>query len=533
MTIETVPIAAAPRVSASGERPHGPGRIGPVALGLALGSALATFLVLAGFTPIEPTHDVVVGTLCINLAFALILLGIIVWEVSAVRRVRRQEKTGSQLHSRVVGLFSIIAVAPALLLAAIAAITLDRGLDEWFSTRLRTIVDNAAVVAKAYLQEQVVSMRGDVLAMASDLNRARPAYESDRARFREFLNAQAAMRGMGAAMLLNADYAIVEQANLQPAIHVPPPPPGTLEASGVEPGVLTPGSQNLIGAVYKLSAFDDLWLFVARPVDPKAAQYLRMTEEAASDYSMLAQRRFGVQVAFGLMYVVIALTLLLAAIWLGLAFANRLVAPILRLIGAANQVTLGNLYVQVPVGRRDGDLGGLPETFNRMTSQLRTQRNELVEASEQIDHRRRFMEAVLSGVSAGVLGLDADGSLTLVNRAAEQILHATTGDLLGKPVVAVCSGARRPGGRGPRRDGTAGACDRGHQPIRPRAHPQRARHQRTVDLGGARLRGHARRHHRPRGGAAHVGLGRRRTADRPRDQESAHSDPAFGRTHPA
>jgi two-component system nitrogen regulation sensor histidine kinase NtrY len=170
-------------------------------------------------------------------------------------------------------------------------------------------------------------------------------------------------------------------------------------------------------------------------VDPKATQYLRNTEQAASEYSQLAQRRFGVQVAFGLMYFVVALTLLLAAIWVGLAFANSLVAPLRRLIGAADQVTLGNLYVQVPVGRRESSLGGLSETFNRMTAQLRTQRNALLEASEQIDRRRRFTEAVLSGVSAGIVGLDAETRITLINRTAEDLLGASEADLLQRPVT--------------------------------------------------------------------------------------------------
>ncbi len=159
-----------------------------------------------------------------------------------------------------------------------------------------------------------------------------------------------------------------------------------------------------------------------------------MTEAAAAEYVALDKRRFGVQVAFGLMYLVIGLTLLLAAIWLGLAFANRLVAPISRLIAAADQVSNGNLYVQVPTGKKEGELGGLSETFNRMTAQLRTQRNALLEASEQIDERRRFTEAVLSSVTAGVMGITGDGRITFVNRAAELILGGTEAELMHRPI---------------------------------------------------------------------------------------------------
>ena len=109
------------------------------------------------------------------------------------------------------------------------------------------------------------------------------------------------------------------------------------------------------------------------------------------------------------MYGLIALILLLSAIWLGLSFANGLVAPIRRMIDATDQVSSGNFYVQVPIRRSEGDLAHLGETFNKMTAELRRQRDSLVTASEVIDRRRRFTETVLSGVSSGVLSLDGDG----------------------------------------------------------------------------------------------------------------------------
>lgn len=411
---------------------RGPGRLGAIALVLALGSTSATFMVLAGLTPVEPNHQVVVITLFINVIFGVLLLGMIIWQLRALRIARRRREAGAQLHQHVVGLFSIIAAVPALVLAAVAAITLDRGLDEWFSTRARNIVDNALVVARAYLGEQARTIRGETLAMANDLNRLRPVFDSERDRFRDLLTVQATIRGMQGAYILRRDMTVVERVSNEASRAVPLPPASAFnEATDEEPALIAPGSQNLIGALFKLAAYDDLWLFVARPVDPKATQYLRMTELAVAEYTMLEQRRFGVQVAFGLMYLIIGLTLLLSAIWMGLAFANRLVSPISRLISAADQVMVGNLYVQVPVGRGEGDLGGLSETFNRMTDQLRSQRSALLEASDQIDDRRRFTEAVLSGVSAGVLGLDPDGHVTLLNRTAERMIGRREADILG------------------------------------------------------------------------------------------------------
>ena len=414
----------------------GPTRFGAVVLVLALLATLTTFLVLAGLTPLVPTHGVVVSMLCINIAFGVLLLGMIVWQARALFLARKQKVAGAKLHQQVILLFGIIAVTPALLLAAVAVVTLDRGLDQWFSTRARTIVDNALVVSRAYLEEQFRTIRAETLAMASDLNRARPLYDNERERFRDLVTVQSTIRGMQATYVLKRDLTVVERAANDGGRPMQMPPPNAFaQATDTEPAILSPNSQNLIGAVFRLAGYDDLWLFVVRAVDPRATHYLRMTEAAAAEYIALDRRRFGVQVAFGLMYLVIGLTLLLAAIWIGLAFANRLVSPISRLIGAADQVAAGNLYVQVPHGKREGDLGGLSETFNRMTAQLRTQRNALLEASEQIDERRRFTEAVLSGVTAGVVGLTGDGRITLVNKSALQLLGSSEEELLNRPIA--------------------------------------------------------------------------------------------------
>ena len=170
-----------------------------------------------------------------------------------------------------------------------------------------------------------------------------------------------------------------------------------------------------------LENFNDTYLYVIRPVNARVLQQLRETRANVAEYQLLEQRRAGVQVAFGLMYVAMALTLLLSAIWIGMWFANRLVAPIRQLMGAAQEISEGNLDVDVDVNPADGDLAVLGSTFNTMTSELKSQRDELVGANTKLDERRRFMEAVLSGVTAGVVGVDADGTVTLVNRSAEEL----------------------------------------------------------------------------------------------------------------
>ena len=183
---------------------------------------------------------------------------------------------------------------------------------------------------------------------------------------------------------------------------------------------------------------------IIRPLDPRVVAHLRETQATRQRFRQSARRaRFGVQLAFALMYTVIALVVLLSAVWLGLNFANRLVAPIRRLIGAANIVSTGNLYVQVPVRRSEGDLAQLGETFNRMTTELRTQRDDIVRARDLIDQRRRFTEAVLAGASAGVIGVDGEGRISILNRSAEKLVDRLEADVIGHPLSEIAAGARR------------------------------------------------------------------------------------------
>ncbi|GGE45451.1 PAS domain-containing sensor histidine kinase [Agaricicola taiwanensis] len=423
------------------ERERGAGRAGFLSVALALISAFSTFVILGGLTSIEPTHTIVVATLFINLAFALVLLGIIAREFWIIARAKREGFAGAQLHGRVVALFSVIAAVPGILLAVVAFVTIDRSFDNWFSSRVLSILNNSLVIAEAYRDQQVNTITADAFNLAATLNRNRFIFDTNRAQFNADFQERVDFRALEGAFLLRSNGEIVQRATADIGREFSLPPPGTIiQAEGDSALVLSPGSQNLIGAIIKLDAYEDLYLFVARPVDERATQHLRSTESAVEDFSVLAQRRLGAQVAYGTMYLLIALTLALTAIWLGLSFANRLVSPVRRLITAADQVSGGNLYVQVPITGDDGgtgDLGGLSRTFNNMTSQLRVQRNALLEASEQIDRRRRFTEAMLAGVSAGVVGLDSDGNIALLNKPAARLLAVDESEVLGKSLNLV------------------------------------------------------------------------------------------------
>ncbi len=410
--------------------------VGSLLVVLSLLAGTGTFAVLTGLTPVEPDENVVAAALVVNLILVAGLAGIVSVELGRLWVARKRGTAGARLHLRILSLFGVIAVVPAVIVAIIAALTLSRGLDTWFSERTRTIMQTSLSVADAYLREHGQVIRADILAMANDLDRAETMYQGDPERFEKFFNAQAAIRSLPAAFLITGDMDVILRSNHSTEMEVLMPPPNALvQAESGEVIVIAPGISNQVGAVKRLENYDGAFLYVARSVDPLVINYLRLAQANMAEFSSLERRQFGVQVAFGLMYVGFAFILLLCAVWVGIGFANRLVSPIRRLIGAADQVAQGNLYIQVPVRSEEGDLASLGATFNKMTTQLRSQRDDLLEANEELDERRRFIETVLAGVPAGVIGVDQDGRISLANRSAAMLLDASQESLAGRDLA--------------------------------------------------------------------------------------------------
>ena len=409
-TAEVLTAAAAP---ASGWLARS---LGLTAVAIALLSALVTFVVLAGLTPIAPTHEVVVTLLAANGVTVLLLTLFIAREVWGVVQARRRGRAAARLHVRIVGLFSVIAALPAVLVAIVASVTLDRGLDRLFSRQTYSLIENATIVADAYVRELDQLVRADTIALAVELARAKPLFDESREQFHKFLSVQASIRGLPAVFLFDKDLKVVDQIDARITQSLVKPSPAVLASiDDTEPRVEMVLDDNYVAAIIKLHDYPDMYLYIARVLDPRIMAQLRATQGGIAHYADLAARRIGIQIAFGLMFTVIALIVLLSAVWIGLNFANYLVAPIRRLIGAAQIVSTGNLYVQVPTRRSEGDLAQLGQTFNKMTQELRTQRDDIVRARDLIDSRRRFTEAVLAGASAGVIGVDAESCISILN----------------------------------------------------------------------------------------------------------------------
>ncbi|MFZ3032435.1 MAG: PAS domain-containing sensor histidine kinase [Parvibaculum sp.] len=414
---------------------------GALAIGLVIAAIFLgsfTYMTLTGLTPLKPGRGLVITLLLANLTIVLILVALIVWRVVRIIMARVSGAAGSKLHARLVAMFSIVAVMPAIIVAVFAAVTLNRGLDAWFSQRTQVIISNAQTVAEAYLSEHHHVLRGDALAMATDLDRAAPFMASNPEHFQELVGTQAALRSLPAAYLINEQGRVLARASVagMPPIGLPTPEQFSAAKKG-EAVLFTVDSVDQIRALVKLSALDDTYLYVARPVDARVLDHLAQTREAVNEYKSLEQRRITFQLTFALIYVAVALVTLLAAIWLGLWASNRIIDPIGKLVDAAERVSEGDLGARVEPGETGDELDMLSDAFNRMTSQLESQRNALVEANHQFDQRRQFTEAVLSGVSAGVFGLDNDGIINHANRAALTFFDQKEPGLIGRDLAVV------------------------------------------------------------------------------------------------
>jgi len=400
---------------------------------LAVISGVTTYMLLTGLTPYTLDSTGLVVLMLINLGLVLTLASLIGWRLARLWATRRSGRAGAKLHVRLVTWFSIIAVVPAILVAIFAAVTLNLGLDAMFSGRVKTALGSAENIGRVYMLEKG---RGIVL----DAGQIADAIQRDPQLFDEQHHMKTALMVQRLASItkdraLVGSYIVDSKGTELAKSSVLASSKGLTSASDIADArrgsIVVDGTPDtgLIHALIQLPLLNDAYLLVVRQADPTVFGYYQRTKAAVSGYNQLDASRHKLQVIFALLYGMVSLVVLLAAIWSGLWAANRLVRPISGLISAAERVSEGDLDAQVRVDRNDDELANLSTAFNRMTQQLSAQRSDLVAANKLNEMRRRFTETVLSGVSAGVVGVDGEGRVTIVNRAAARLMDAAPEDL--------------------------------------------------------------------------------------------------------
>jgi two-component system nitrogen regulation sensor histidine kinase NtrY len=411
--------------------------VGVIVVGAAFLLALATFLVFARFTPILPTPTVVWILLIGDGLVVIILIGLIGMELIGLRAARRAARAGARLHSRFVGLFALVAAIPAIVTAVVAGVSVEWAINPKFMSDVAAFINEANQATQLYGDAQCRALLRDAQLTAGDIARNATQFQSDSPQFKEYFSSRAKMLGFNAAALMKSDGTITQLAEGSDAkLIAKPEPPDFQDALNGELVCQVLRTGYVFVAIRPIPKTDGEFLYAARGFDPLTAKVADDAANASIMWARFEDGRHGIELAFATVFVMLALTMLFSAIWLGLAFANRLVRPIRRLIRATDEVATGNLDVQVPTRRSDGDLGHLGDTFNKMTAELLRQQTGLIEANALNDERRAFIEAVLSGVPAGVLGVDNDGNITISNAAAERLLGGDLG-LIGRALNEV------------------------------------------------------------------------------------------------
>lgn len=392
----------------------------------AVTSGVTTFAAMTGNLPGRVEPWVILSLINLDLILLLGLAAVIARRLVILWVARRRGAAGARLHVRLVALFSLVAVTPTIIVALFSVILFDFGLQGWFSKHVSTAVKESFAVAQAYLEEHRQTISADALAMAQDLNRGGPVLLLNAQRFNQYVAAQASIRSLTEAVVFDGSGRVLGRAGFSLLLDFDPQIPdwALSRARDGEVVILTADTEDRVRALMRLDGFTDTFLFVGRLVDPRVLGHMDKSRAAAQVYEDLEGKRADLQISFALIFVVVALLLLLAAIWGGLDFANYLTGPIGRLISAADRVGAGDLSARVELGEGRDEIGSLSRSFNRMTGKLESQQRQLLEANLQIDSRRRFIEAVLSGVSSGVIGLDRDGRVTHSNRRACDLLSA-------------------------------------------------------------------------------------------------------------
>ena len=387
--------------------------------------ALATFLALGPFDQSANSTSLRLILLA-DLVYVLTVAALVLGRVARMISDRRSQSAGSRLHMRLSGVFALLALIPTVLVAVFAVITFNVGLEGWFSQRVRDVVGNSLAAAQAYEGEHRRDLTDDATSLAAYLNIAKQStffLVDDQLRPILTQGQAAIQRGLREAFLTDGGGVLKTRGERSYLFDFETPTAEQLaRARAGEVVLVEDWPNNELRALIYLDAFPDRFLYVSRDVDGKILSLLDDTRETVALYQQLESERGRILFEFGLLYLGFALILILAAIWMGLWFAERLARPVGRLAGAAQRVGSGDLDVQIPEEEGDDEIAMMGRLFNQMTRQLKGQREALVDSNRETEGRRRLFDSVLSSVTAGVVGLDAAGRIDFVNRAAERLL---------------------------------------------------------------------------------------------------------------
>ena len=366
-----------------------------------------------------------------DLVYVLLIIGLLFQRIMAIIAQRRRKSAGSQLHLRLTGFFTLMSLVPTITVAVFATISINMGFEAWFSDRVQNVIRVSLDAAQAYEFEQTSGLREDAKSLGRRLEQVKAAQRiEDPGAIRQELDRgqQSIQRGLKEAFVITGDGTLRLRGFRSYKFDYEMPPPQAFDLAFEDVHLIRDYENNELRALVSLRGFGDQYLYVTREVDGVLLGLLDQTQQTARLYQQLEQDRDLYLFNFGLLYLAFAVLLIVSSALLSLWFAERLSRPIGRLVGAAQRVGDGELETQVLEEEGDDEIAQLSVYFNKMTRQLKGQRDRLLENTAQIEERRRLFDSVLSSVTSGVVGLDAQGRVSFVNRSARRLLGWAVGE---------------------------------------------------------------------------------------------------------
>lgn len=402
-----------------------------VIFGVAVGMMLTTYLVISGNTESQRllTPPLVALLLVANLV-PLVALIVLIGRRVAMRRAARSVLGGrARLHVRLVAIFSILASVPTIFVSIVASLLFQYGVEFWYSDRARSMLENASKVAQGSFDDLGQRVGANTEAMSIDLARAlSEGVPIDSREFFNYLLVQTTQRELSEAAIVRESSTgeILTLAILNPyerLIEEQVNASAIRELKSGKKQIVVEDAGGRIRALTRFPGTPNTYLYAARVVDPALLERKARAESVVRDYAALTERSRSLQLQFNIALLVLSLLIVGLAVWVALEIADRLVRPVGDLVKAARDVAEGDLATRVPTTRAEDELGILATAFNRMTDRLQEQTNALVAANAQSESRRALIEAVMSGVTAGVVSIDADQRIRVINSSAMALLN--------------------------------------------------------------------------------------------------------------
>lgn len=394
-----------------------------------------SFYILLDLSSISPSKKIANYIIILHLILSFLIIIFILLKLYPIVKLHR--KTSLSLHWQIISLFSVAITFPVLVVAITSTITLHLGLDRWFDKSTKEIINSSAKITNVYAEEVLQRLSNSAYMMSLILDNY-SFLKSDKKKYKNLLNFQVKLYHLKAAFLITEDQKILMKTNLKDEDEIPILPKDMLEQAKKQKIFLfQPGNHDFFGVVVYLKSIPNAYLYILQDVNPMVLEAMRLTEINNNEYRILQEARSPIQFAFLILYICLFLNLWFCVIWIGIKISDKILDPIYRLIHAAGKVANGNFDVVLFLNKKKGDIAHLLKSFNSMVYELKNQHNALIEARDQVDQRRRFIETVLSGVTSGIIGVDHMERITIINSALEKMFFCSFENIYEKNLLAI------------------------------------------------------------------------------------------------